>query len=288
MSLKFPAGIAQAGRSLKLLRNSPWYLTARPTIAHAHSFVGPSIGAGAHVYGAWTQLVASTSANVGLICFDGQSSVLAGADNACMWNIGVGASGSELVIVPDLATGGVSSGGFSCFIPVAIPAGSRVAVQVKVARTAATQRFPNWWLLSTGAAAFSQTPRSVEVLGVNPSTSQGTALSGASGSWTEIVASTNKPYQSLFLMPTIHGTNAANISPLRLVLGIGPSGAEVEMGESVSRATTNEELAFAQNTAPLPMWHCGPIPAGARIAVRHNIPTNPDQYGVNIIAVPYA
>jgi hypothetical protein len=287
MSLKFPAGIAQAGRSLKLLRNSPWFVSARTTVVHQHSFVGVNVGASAHAYGAWAQLVASTSANVGLVFFDGQSATGGGNNNSCMWNIGVGAAGSEQIIVPDFATGGVSSLGFGAWIPVSIPAGSRVAVQAKVGNIVSNQRFPNWYLLSTGAAAYSQTPRAVEVLGVNPSTSQGTALSGASGSWTEIVASTSKPYQSLFLMPTIHGTNTAAINPLRLVLGVGPSGSEVEVGEETARTTANEELS-AETIRPHVMWHCGPIPAGTRIAVKHNIPTNPDQYGVNIIAVPYA
>jgi hypothetical protein len=287
MSLKTPAGIAQAGRSLKLLRNVPWYTASRPTVVHPHSFVGVNVGASAHVYGAWSQLVASTSANVGLIYFDGQSSTGGGNNNSCMWNVGVGAAGSEVVIVPDLATGGVSSLGFGAWIPVAIPAGSRVAIQAKVGNIASSQRFPNWWLLSTGNAAYSVTPRSVEVLGVNSSTSQGTALAGASGSWTEIVASTTKPYQSLFLMPTIHGTNTAAINPLRLVLGVGPSGSEVEVGEETARTTASEELS-GETIRPHLMWHCGPIPAGTRIAVKHNIPSNPDQYGVNIIAVPYA
>lgn len=288
MSLKTPAGIAQAGRSLKLLRNVPWYTAARPTVVLPHSFFSANIGAGAHVYGAWAQVVASTSANVGLIFFDGQSAPSAGVDNAVMWNIGVGAAGSESIIVPDLATGGSASGGYGIYIPVSIPAGSRVAVQVKVARTGLTQRFPRVWLMSTGAAAYSVTPRAVEVLGVNVSTSQGTALSGASGSWTEIVAATTKPYQSLWLMPTVHGTDVAAIDPLRLVLGVGPSGSEVEVGEVIARTATNEELNTANNTPPGLMWHCGPIPAGARLAVKHNIPSNPGQYGVNIIAVPYA
>jgi hypothetical protein len=89
-------------------------------------------------------------------------------------------------------------------------------------------------------------------------------------------------------MPTLHGTDAAAISPLRLVLGVGPSGFEVEVGESISRTTTNEELAYASSSAPPSLWHCGPIPAGTRLAVKHNIPSNPAQYGCNIIAVPYA
>ena len=286
MSIKFPAGIAQAGRSLKLLRNVPWYAAARPTVVFQHSFVGANIGASAHVYGAWTQITASTAANVGMIWFDGQTAPSPGVDNAVMWNIGVGAAGSETVIVPDLATGGSASGGYGIIIPVAIPAGSRVAVQVKVARTSLSQRYPQAWLLSTGPAAYAVTPRSVEVLGVNPSTSQGTALSGASGSWSEVVAATSKPYQSLFLMPTIHGADTANINPMRLVLGIGPSGSEVEVGEVVARTTTNEELNGVNG--PSINYHCGPIPAGTRLAVKHNIPSNPGQYGCNIIAVPYA
>jgi len=84
---------------------------------------------------AWTQVIASTVRDyMGLMCsFDGQGTnayyELAAID------IGLGASGSEVVLIPDIPayTAGTAINGGNGFYPVDVPSGSRLSVRGAIA-----------------------------------------------------------------------------------------------------------------------------------------------------------
>lgn len=111
---------------------------------------GTSVNAGAtaNTKGAWTQLVASTTrAHKGLMVAVGRTnaSTAAAADYGCSIDVGVGASGSEQVIIPDLVhavtTAKKNAGHNVTFpIPCDLPAGSRLAARMQSSTTNTTDR----------------------------------------------------------------------------------------------------------------------------------------------------
>ncbi len=130
-----------------------------PALYDTYGFVAASThgtsvdpGATANTKGAWAQIAASTAADLcGLmIAVDGAgiSSATANATVEMLLDIGVGAAGSEQVIVSNLQlmqqqlSGGANSAwpSFSPLIPVQVPAGSRLAARCQSTSNTATQR----------------------------------------------------------------------------------------------------------------------------------------------------
>lgn len=95
-------------------------------------------GGTANTKGAYSQIVSSTFADIGgiFVVFDSQNTA-SGSSNVStsLIDIAVGASGSEVVIVPNtllsIFLGGSAAilGGYLPYMPIQIPAGSRIAVR---------------------------------------------------------------------------------------------------------------------------------------------------------------
>jgi len=103
-------------------------------------------GAVANTKGSWVQLAASTTNPIRALLF-GQSNLVQTARTSCQWlfDLGVGAAASEVVVIPNRTVECVStedtihpqgSGPF----PVNIPAGSRLAVRAQCSITTVTVR----------------------------------------------------------------------------------------------------------------------------------------------------
>ena len=93
---------------------------------------GTAISSGTQVMGSWVQMIAATARDyIGLmIGVDTQNGSIWG--DSYWYDIGIGPSGSEQVIIPKFATGGNPVGympGSSAFMPVQVPAGSRLAAR---------------------------------------------------------------------------------------------------------------------------------------------------------------
>lgn len=265
----------------------PWFsgLSLRQ-VGTPPSFTDTNASSTPHADGSWVQLYSTISEDIGLLWLGvGQISAgQVGVDSATMISIGVGAAGSETSVVTNIACGGMNDV-FGITIPIRIPSGSRISYR---ARSAVASKFvriysaniyavPNIW----------QMPTTVDVLGVNGSTSKGTALSGSSGTWSTVVASTTQDYQGFVMVPSINSNDIASITP-RFSLGIGAAGSEVEIGSNEIAYTNNESLVTRQFAYNFPVFGNGRVPAGSRISVRHTIATNPDRYAVCVIGIPYA
>ena len=105
--------------------------TGRPAAAQGTA-VTPQTGA----KGAWTQLIASTTAeSYGLlICIN--SNTASNASRNTVLDIGIGASGSEVVIIPDLLAGNaaaytIGGSGIWYYFPVTIEAGARISARAQ-------------------------------------------------------------------------------------------------------------------------------------------------------------
>jgi len=89
--------------------------------------------ASANTMGSYAQLVASSSVDyMGIMAaFDYQGGAF--ATQNWLVDIAIGAGGSEVVVVPQLFTGGGGANAFGCpvmpFIPLSIPAGTRIAAR---------------------------------------------------------------------------------------------------------------------------------------------------------------
>lgn len=275
---------AFVGRSAKT-RRMPWFSQTPLLIVHtASAFFQATSAATAHTKGAWAQAFSSTSADTGLILLTAAGTSATATDASYMVDIGVGAAGSEVVIAQDIAVGGLGFSQTLMFaLPVFVASGSRVAVRIQGAALN-TGQFPS--LLLARTADMHLTPRVVDTLGAVTATSRGTALSGASGSYTEIVASTSNPYQAMQLIAS-NGTKTGINSNFRLTIATGAAGAEVDFGTVDLQQNSSGVISLRGNPSPQPPIFGCAIPAGSRIAVKHDISANPDRIQVQAIGVPF-
>lgn len=245
-----------------------------------------SPGAVANTKTAWTQVTASTTGRVGEIRLRMYNNYALVAAQSTLVDIGIGAAGSETVIISNMAMGyaaGVTSG-IAVDIPINIPAGTRVAIRAQSQRT--SYNF-NMHVILIESSDPQTTPSSVDTLGTSTVNSGNTAMSGASGTYVEIISATTKDYQSLILLPGLAPSAGLSGSiVITYTLAIGAAGREVDISQSVlyfeaGNGSSNFLLPPTTNRAGL---H---IPAGTRISVKHNIASGPTNYGACVIGVPY-
>jgi hypothetical protein len=263
-----------------LFRDVPWFYETPLTIqATTTSATSVTASASAHTKGAWSQLIASTSAETTILTLNVANNASA-TDTAALLDIGVGAAGSETVIVPDIAVGAASN--IAIQVPVKIPSGSRIAARAQSvvgSRAITVGTGVNAATIASDAALI---PTSVDTLGIDTATSTGTVMSGASGTWVEIVASTTKDYTAFCLVPSSSDSDIASLT-ITYDIGVGAAGSEVAFGQ-LQFGTINNEIVTGR-TAQIVLFG-KEVPSGSRIAVRHNIATNPGKYDACVIAVP--
>lgn len=240
----------------------------------------------AHTVGAWVQLLADTATTetAALLVLFATNTTVAATDTGMLVDIGTGAAGSEVVRVPSLAISQQAS--IHTAVPIRISGSTRVAARIQsavVSRTASLQA-----ALFT-SPYFDRLPSSVDVLGTSTATSVGTAMSGASGTWVEITAATAKDYQALILVPSLSDTNSGANATVRYDLGIGAAGSEVAVGAAHWLYSTAPAVTVPTGQMPPGMGSVfgGYVPAGRRLAVRHNVAANPGRIDACVIGVPY-
>lgn len=216
-----------------------------------------------HTKGLWTEVVAATTRDISIIGIEAGGTSTAATNTSTLLDIGVGASLSEVVIVPNLAIGYAWSG---YRLPVWVPKGSRIAIRCQSAVTV-KQVFLFMFLFEL---PFSRKPASRIVdIGTNLATSHGVVI-GAPGaantktSWVEIVAATAEPYEALML-----GLQGAADTTLGAAEGL----VDVGVGAAASERIVVADfpiLTGASETVQPRLNHLCPaaIPAGSRLAVR--------------------
>lgn len=272
------------GRSAKT-RRMPWFASGCQPLFVAESGFPPLTATGAtpHTKTAWTQYIASTASAANLLLYSPAGNVYA-TDSSVLVDIGIGPAGSETVIVPNLPVG---SWAFSNIppitIPVRIPAGSRVAVR---AQTGSASRNIYNYISVWASGDHELTPSSVDVIGGDTATSRGVAMSGASGSWTQITASTAQPYQAFLVVPS-NGQTAGINANFRLTLGVGAAGSETPIGSVLFNQSSGGNLGPTSQIAYAYVVIGRPLPAGQRLSIQHNIASNPDRLQACVIGVPF-
>jgi hypothetical protein len=268
-----------------LFRNTSWFEGTSSKPINESGSVTVTADNNAHTKGAWVELISSTSANGSYIVIQVSSVGTSGVDTSALLDIGTGASGSETSLISDVAVGGASAsvatiGQLAFGVPIKIVSGTRLSARIQSVVTGGRQMTVNVWIFDMGDYAVA--PTSVDVLGTSTGTSAGTAMSGASGTWVQIVASTSRAYRAVVLIPST-STNAAASIITEFRLGTGASGSESEVGRTFANFTISEQA--ATNTR-LPALIAGAIPSGARLSVRHDIASGPTVYDVTLIGIP--
>jgi hypothetical protein len=266
-----------------LFADKPWFYQNEILAASWNtSSVTLTASATPHTKGSWSQIIASTSNVTTLIRFFIAGVNVSTADSATLLDIGVGASGSETVIVPDLAIGG-SSGSFYS-VPVEIPSGSRIAARIQGVRASQTATINSRDFFALNAGDTASIGTTADVLGTDTATSTGTAMSGASGTWVEIEDSTTKDYIGFSIAPSTSDTDTTAFGDAAYEIGVGAAGSEVAFGYIQFAFGATENFSLAANRSPNLFGR--EVPTGSRLAIRHNIGANPSKYDACIIAVP--
>lgn len=226
----------------------------------------------ANVKTGWSQLVASTpfdASGFHLLLRPGDSSI--NTHFSYLVDIGVGAAGSESVIVADIAHHYYStvSGGAAVYarmhMPASIPAGSRIAMRSQVSNTTAVVMGADLHL-DAAPLARPEVRGVIATMGAVSAASTGTELTAPSsgeGVWTEIVASTSRAFKKLGI--AVGGSHNANVFATNIDIGFGAAGSEV----AIVSDFRFRFLAGQGGWTPKGIaWVDIDIPAGARLTAR--------------------
>jgi hypothetical protein len=205
-------------------------------------------------------------------------------NTATLLDLATGASGSESAVASNIAVGGAQTTagpvGVAVSIPLKISSGTRLSARIQSVVTGGKTASVQAFLFDVGD--FATAPTSVDVIGGNTANSEGISFSGASGTWVEATASTSQAYRAVAIIPSAHSATVTTLGP-QFDLGVGASGSEVVFGMTAAAFNNSEAV---QSAPPYLSLFGGNIPAGSRLAVRHDIATSPNRYGFTLIGIP--
>ena len=226
----------------------------------------------AHVKGSWAQIVASTDRPTqGMLV-----SVQNLNDLRMLLDIGVGASGSEKVLVPDLYLDfevSVSAGvgwAINPYIPIAVPKGSRLSARVQDGSVSLYDAYVHLQLMAQGFLP-SQPFSRCAAYGIVAASSRGTEVdpgptANSKGDWVQFDADVDQDIRTILMEVGPAGIDKPAGKRSWLVdIGIGADGSEKVVVPDIMFGSDN----FLDNISPALV---GPlpchIPVGSRLAVR--------------------
>jgi hypothetical protein len=236
-------------------------------VSSASSGTVITASATANAKGSWTQLVASTPfAASGIFVRVGDE---ANASTRYLIDIGIGSTGNEIVLIPDLHNSVQSSFGFNIyFFPLEIPAGVRLSARVASSRASDTVSIVIY--LVDRAFTTQASYQIVTAYGVNAASTTGTTVdAGATlntkGAWTQIASSTSRNIRSLSVAIGDRGDTVRAYKSYLLDIGIGPALSEqVVIADLYFNAHGGNNCIMPGFFSALPVS----IPAGTRLAAR--------------------
>jgi hypothetical protein len=230
-------------------------------------------------------LVASTSADASYLVIDVGGIAAVSTDTATLLDIGTGASGSETALIQNVAVGSASRGtgiGFVFGVPIKIASGTRLSARIQ--SVVAGGKTGTVIVRTFDMGDYAHAPTACDVIGTDTATSAGTAMTGASGTYAQVTASTANAYKAIVMVPSASSNNVGGLA-LQFTLASGASGSEVDLGAVNGVYSTSET---AQNFGPSvnsPLLVGGPIAAGTRLAVKHNTGFSAAPYDITLIGI---
>jgi hypothetical protein len=263
--------------TIKLFREKSWFEDMSQKPIDASSAVTVTANASAHTKGAWSELVASTSGNASFLVIRVTGIFSNNVNTATLLDIGTGASGSETALISDIAVGGAQD--VPIHIPIKIASGTRIAARIQSVVTGGKTATAQIWTFDMGD--YAHAPTAVDVIGTSTATSRGTAMSGSSGTWVQITASSANAYRAVCLVPCTNG-GAASVLLTEFRFGTGASASESEVGRTFVDFTNSESALSPGILSPLMP---GSIASGTRLSVRHDFAITPSSYEVCLIGI---
>jgi len=260
-----------------LFREQSWFEDTSNKPVDVSSTVTVTADATAHVKGAWSELVASTSANASLLILRVAGIPANNVNTATLLDIATGASGSESAFISNIAVGGAEE--VAIPLPVKIASGTRLSARIQSVVTGGKTATVEAYTFDMGD--YSYAPTSFDVIGTDTATSQAVAMSGSAGTWVEITASTANPYKAVIVVPATNGS-PAGIRLVELRLGSGASGSEAEIGRTYVDFTNTEAALSGRFLTPL---IAGSVASGTRLSIRHDISSNQSSHEVSLIGI---
>ncbi len=231
--------------------------------------VGTNVTCGAaHVKGAWAELIASTDIPASeLIVHSTGALFTAATDTSAMFDIAIGASTAEVVVVADVLCGYVSANTmWSWRLPLGIPKGSRVAMR---AQCAVASKVIEAQAFACGGGFVPSDPGGRAVTyGAVTGSSSGTLLAtpgavNTKAAWTVLSAATSAPARfALVTVQPVTGTTVTAGNSL-VDVGVGAATAEqVIIPNIVVKTEASERVTYS------PMLFPVSIAAGSRLVAR--------------------
>jgi len=243
-------------------------LPATPGLTTGASSSGKTVTASPtiHAKGAWVELIAATTYETHLITVGVAGTNVAATRTDFLVDIGVGAAGSETVLIPNLLAGfcGVQkdTGLRTYTFPLHIPEGTRLSARGQ-ALIASDVCEVNVFLHGGPSGLAWPIYDGCDAIGIATSTSSGTYItsgaSGTEGAWTSVGGVTARPYDAL--MFGVGGVNNTVITSLAYHFEIGYS--STTLAEYLV-FTGTAEVAFRYPDT----WFGASIPASTQLQVR--------------------
>lgn len=230
------------------------------TVATASRGAAVSITA-ANTKGAYSELIASAPYDAGGLVFD----AFFGSTYGWLFDIALGALGSERVVVPNIMIGTSALQRF--YFPVQIPAGSRVSVAGQCNFNGAQTAYVHAELLTRMNGIRG---RSIVDLGTTLTGSRGKSLdpgptANTKYNWVELSPSVSYDLRELLVGLRRDADSPGNVDANWLVdVGIGALGAEIVVIPNIWCTAT----AYNEFKGAAPIWASVQIPAGSRLVAR--------------------
>ena len=231
--------------------------------------------AAANTKGSWVELSATTTYDTAqiIVWFKRQ-----GTQNFLI-DIGIGAAGSEVVLVPNLHIAsvlGITTPNlcFSYSCPIAVPKGVRLAARCQDGAGSLTIQIG---VTLIAASPFNRGYQRAETIGTVNSILGANIDAGATantkGSWGQISAATSFDYKAL--IPVVYSQSNAPASDQDGLVDIGIGAAASEVVVLPNLPFSAESVAGNRSATALPLTGIY-IPSGSRVAARAQCSTNDD------------
>lgn len=222
--------------------------------------------AAANTKGSYTEVVASApfTANGMFIEF-----VAVSLSAQALFDVAIGGSGSEVVVIPDLIASGLGGssvrGAFTVFFPLAVSSGSRIAIRSQDSTGGGQSR------VAVTLVAAGDTPgcSTFVAYGADTATSLGALIdpggsADTKGAYTQLTASTSAVGQYAVLVTNGSGNAAPSVALWAMDLATGGAGSETVLVPDLRGAATTDPGKWGSPAFSFPTY----IASGTRVALR--------------------
>lgn len=222
---------------------------------------------------AWVEIIAATSYPSSSLYVVTSGMVAApAATSGGLFDVAIGAAGSEIVVVADVQCGFLTSGAIAnFFLPLRVPSGARISMRAQssaVPKSMGVQIY-----LPTGGFVPMESSDRAVTYGALTASSGGTLLTTAGATntkaaWTVITASTTAVARHMLvtLQPPDTATVTAGVGLVDI--GVGAAAAEQVIISNMSyETTTAERIEYGPIVFPVS------VPAGSRLTARYQCST---------------